>query len=246
VDWGSKPLIKAGRLFPHSTKYLDPEGRYRAGFAAPWRRAAAASIDWTLCYVAFLLVSIPLGAVEALGAVSWEEGDLGGGPGHVLLLGTQVLTVVPVVAYFGLLLPTSHTFGMRALTLHVVSTKTGRAPSYAVAFIRGVATTVVAASFYLTYMVTSSFEKPRELDAASSHALTAAHVVFVVGAASALAMILTPMHRSILDRVFRTAVIDDPEALAPRMGPWGPLDAIDLSSGERSSATAAQVDARST
>jgi uncharacterized RDD family membrane protein YckC len=240
-----KPLIKTARSALSAT-YLDPEGRYRAEFAAPWRRAIAASIDWTLCYLAFLFVSIPLGVVEALGTVSWEEGDFGGSPGHVVVLAAQVLTVAPVVAYFGLLLPTSHTFGMRALSLHVVSTRTGRAPPYVVAFVRGVASTGVAVASYLTYMYATSFEKPRELDASSSRALTAAHIVFAVGAVSALAMIVTPKHRSILDRVFRTAVIDDPQALAPRMGPWGPLDAVDLSPRESSSAQAAHAHARST
>lgn len=192
-------------------------------------------IDWALCYVAFLLVSIPLGMVQALAAVSWAEGDLGGLPGHVLFVGTQVLTVVPVVAYFGLLLPTSQTFGMRALELHVVSTKTGRAPSYTAATIRGVVATAVAASFYVTYQVGSSFERPRNLDAASVYALHAAHVIAVVGGISALTMLLTPTRRSLVDRMFGTAVLDELEAVAPRMGPWGPLDTFDLSSRERSS-----------
>src|SRR6266498_4961005 len=82
---------------------IYPTGSYVAEFGLPWRRVAAAAIDWTLCYVGFVLVSIPLGAVEGLGAVSREEGDLGGVPGHVLVVVTQVLTVVPVIAYFGLL-----------------------------------------------------------------------------------------------------------------------------------------------
>jgi uncharacterized RDD family membrane protein YckC len=232
--------LKAARLLL-SAQYLDPEGRYRAEFAAPWRRAIAASIDWTLCYLAFLFVSIPLGVVQALGSVSSEAGDFGGSPGHVLVLVAQVLTLAPVVAYFGLLLPTSHTFGMRALSLHVVSTRTGWAPSYVVAFVRGLAATGVAVASYLTVMYATSFEKPRELDASSSRVLTAAHIVCAVGAVSTLAMILTPKHRSIVDRVFRTAVIDDPQALAPRMGPWGPLDAVDLSPRESSSAQAAKA-----
>lgn len=191
-------------------------------------------IDWALCYIAFLLVSIPLGMVQALGAISWAEGDLGGLPGHVLFVGTQVLTVVPVVAYFALLLPTSQTFGMRALELRVVSTKTGRAPSYTAATIRGVVATAVAASIYVTYQVASSFERPLNLDAASAYALHAAHVIAVVGGVSALTMLLTPTRRSLVDRMFGSAVLDELEAVAPRMGPWGPLDTFDLSSRERS------------
>jgi hypothetical protein len=224
-------LITLRRFLPSSRRYLDPTGRYVARFATPWRRAAAAAIDWALCYVAFLLVSIPLGTVQALGAVSWTEGDLGGLPGHVLFVVTQVLTVAPAVAYFGFLLPTSQTFGMRTLELHLVSTKTGRAPSYIAATIRGVAATALAASFYASYLVASSFDEPRNLDTASSYALDAAHVVVAFGLVSALTMLLT--RRSLVDRLFRTAVLDDLEAIAPRMGPWGPLDSFDLSARER-------------
>jgi uncharacterized RDD family membrane protein YckC len=224
------------RFLRGSTRYRDPTGRYVAAFADVWRRVAAATIDWALCYVVFLLVSIPLGMVQSVSAVSWREGDLGGLPGHVLFVVTQVLTVVPVVAYFGLLLPTSQTYGMRALELHVVSTKTGSAPSYLAATIRGVIATAVAASFYVTYQVATSFDKGRELDATSSRLLDGAHVLVIVGSASALLMMLTPTRRSLIDRLFGTAVIDELEAVAPRMGPWGPLDTFDLSARQRSSA----------
>jgi hypothetical protein len=54
-------------------RYADPEQRYTAGFGSPGRRAAAAAIDWTICVVAYLIVSIPLGGIEALGAVSWRD-----------------------------------------------------------------------------------------------------------------------------------------------------------------------------
>lgn len=233
-------MITRGRLLRGSTNYRDPTGRYVAAFADVWRRVVAAVVDWGLCYVAFLLVSIPLGMVQSIGAVSWREGDLGGLPGHVLFVVTQVLTVVPMVAYFGLLLPTSQTFGMRALELHVVSTKTGTAPSYLTAVIRGAIATAVAASFYVTYQVATSFEEGRELDTTSSLLLDAAHVLVIVGSASALLMMLTPTRRSLFDRLFGTAVIDELEAVTPHMGPWGPIDAFDLSSRARSAARHAE------
>lgn len=227
-------MITFGRLPRGGAQYGDPQGRYVASYAAPWRRFAAGAVDWTLCYVAFLVVSIPLGAVQALGSISWREGDLGGLPGHVLFVVTQVLTVVPVIAYFGLLLPTSQTLGMNALELRVVSTKTGRAPSNVRAILRGVVATAMAASFYATYLVATSFDEGRELDTTSSRILDASHALVLVGGASALAMMLTPTSRSLLDRLFGTAVIDDLEAVTPRMGPWGPLDTFDLSSRGRS------------
>jgi hypothetical protein len=115
-------------------RYADPTNRYLAGFASPWRRAAAAAIDWG---PGFLLVSIPLGTVQALGAISREEGDLAGRPGHVLVVAMQVLTVAPAVAYFAILLPTSQTFGMRMREIRTVSMSTGRGASYTAAIIRG-------------------------------------------------------------------------------------------------------------
>lgn len=227
-------MIAFGRLLRGNERYADPAGRYVAAHAAPWRRFAAGAIDWTLCYVAFLLVSIPLGAVQALGSVSWREGDFGGLPGHLLFVVTQVLTVVPVIAYFGLMLPTSQTLGMNVLELRAVSAKTGRAPSYVTATVRGLVATAIAASFYATYSVATSFDEGRELDAISSRILDAAHVLVVVGCVSAMTMMLLPTHRSLLDRGFGTAVIDELEAVTPRMGPWGPLDTFDLSARPRS------------
>jgi uncharacterized RDD family membrane protein YckC len=217
-------------LFPRRSRYQDPTGNYVAGYATPWRRGVAATLDWGLCYVAFLLVSIPLGAVEALGAVSWEEGDFGGWPGHIVVVVSQVLTVVPAVAYFAFYLPTSQTPGMGMMVdLRVVSMRTGRAPSRTAAILRGVVATAIAASFYLSYLSATSFNRPSHLSTAASFALSFSHVVFVVGTVSALVMIVTPTRRSIVDRVFGTAVLDDLEAVTPRIGPWGPIDEFDLS-----------------
>jgi uncharacterized RDD family membrane protein YckC len=227
-------LLEPKRLLA-SKPYWDPAGNYVARRAPPWRRAAAAAVDWMLCYVAFLLVSIPLGGLQALGATSWEEGDLGGWPGHVLFVVTQVLTVVPAVVYFALLLPTSHTLGMRALDIRVVSKKTGRAPSYFAAIPRAIAATALAASVYATLMVASAWSSPGDFDDASSYALAAARIGAAIAAASALVMIVTPARRSLVDRLFRTAVIDELEAIRPILGPWGPLQAFDLAARTRSS-----------
>lgn len=218
----------AGLIRPRQ-RYADPTNRYTASFGSPWRRTTAAAIDWGLCLVAYLLVSIPLGAVQALGAISQREGDLSGLPGHVLVIATQVLTAAPAVVYFGLLLPTSHTLGMRARGLRVVAVHTGRAPPYAAAFVRGATATAMAAAVYAVFLVTTSFDRPEHLDSASRIALHAAYIVASAAGLSALAMILTPTHRSGLDRLFGTAVLDEVEAVAPVMGPWGPLDAFDLS-----------------
>jgi uncharacterized RDD family membrane protein YckC len=211
------------------THFSDPANRYVARFASPWRRAAAAAIDWTLCYLLFLLVAIPLGMLQSLGRISWEAGDFGGEPGHVLFVLAQVLTVVPIVAYWVVLLPTSQTFGMRATGTRIVSVMTGRGPAYRLALMRGAISTVLAAAFYAVYSNVTAFDKGEELDSTSQLLLDGSYVLVGIGCLSALVMLVTPERRSLVDRVFGTAVLDELEATAPRMGPWGPLDAFDTS-----------------
>ncbi len=219
--------------FIPSVLYADPTNRYVAGFGPPWRRAVAAVVDWALVYVAFLLVSIPLGTLQALGVVSLEDGDLGGIPGGILVVVTQLLIPAPAVAYFAFLLPTSQTLGMRLSDVRIVSSKTGRGPSFAVALIRGVVSTVLAAAVYIVVQYSTSFDKPSHLDSTSRYILDASYVLAAVAVVSALMMIVTPTHRSLTDRLFGTAVLDDLEAVDPHMGPWGPVDAFDLSNERR-------------
>jgi uncharacterized RDD family membrane protein YckC len=207
--------------------YEDPTHRYVARFATPWRRTAAAAIDWGLCFVAFLIVSIPLGIVQSVGTISREDDDLGGVPGHVIEVATQLATVVPVVAYFALLWPTSQTFGMRATDLRTVSIRTGRGPSYLAAGIRAVLATVIAAAVYAVYLNSTDYGTSRELDDTSKFLLDIAYGIAAVGGISALVMLVTRTRRSLLDRLFGTVVLDDLEPTAPRSGPWGTLDAFD-------------------
>jgi uncharacterized RDD family membrane protein YckC len=210
-----------------ATRFVDPANRYFARYASPWRRAAAATVDWALCLLLWVLVSIPLGMVQELGQVSWEARDLGGTPGHILVLVAQVLTLVPVVAYWALLLPTSQTFGMRLTGLRVVSTTTGRGISYVRAVVRSLVTTGLAIAVYIVLLVTTSFDKDQELDDTSTKVLDVSYALAAIAALSALTMIL--MRRSLVDRVFGTAVVDELEAIDPHMGPWGPIDAFDTS-----------------
>jgi uncharacterized RDD family membrane protein YckC len=212
-----------------AARFTDPANRYLARFASPWRRAAAATVDWGLCFLAWVLVSIPLGIVQALGQLSWEEGDLGGGPGHVLFFTAQALTLVPVVAYFAFLWPTSQTLGMRLTGLRAVSTQTGRGISYPCAVLRAVVGTALAAAVYVVFLDSTSFDKGQELDHTSTMILDVSYAVAAVGAVSALTMILSRTRRSLLDRLFGTAVLDELEPITPHMGPWGPMDAFDTS-----------------
>lgn len=210
-------------------RYTDPANRYLADFAYPWRRAAAAAVDWALCYVIFLLVSIPLGMLQTLGTISREGGDLGGVPGHVLQVVAQMLIVVPVVAYWAVLLPTSQTYGMRLMDVRLVSMRSGRGLSYVVAIVRAVVATVMGAAFYAVYLNSTAFDKGDELDGTSLLLLDIAYVLVGVGCASALVMLVSRSSRSLIDRLFGTAVVDNLDATSPRLGPWGPLDAFDTS-----------------
>lgn len=208
--------------------YADPANRYFARFANPWRRGVAAAIDWALCYGLFVLVSIPLGMVQTLGTISREAGDFGGVPGYGLQIGAQVLIVLAVVAYWAILLPTSHTFGMRVMDIRIVSMRTGRGPSYVAALVRGLVATVMAAATYAVYLDrTTVNDLGEELDTTSQLLLDASYVLFGLGALSALIMLATARHRSLLDRVFGTAVLDELEPTVAHMGPWGPVDAFD-------------------
>jgi len=214
-------------------RYADPEQRYTAGFGSPRRRGTAAAIDWTVCLVAYLIVSIPLGGIQALGAVSWRENDLGGLPGEMVTIAAQGLTAVPAVAYFAFFLPSSHTLGMRARDIRMISLRTGRAPSYVVSAVRAVLTVALAAAVYVLVQRATSVQDKGHLDHSSWIALQVAYVLASGAALSALLTSLTPSHRNLFDRVFGTAVVDELEAVVPQMGPWGPLNSFDLSYGER-------------
>lgn len=208
-------------------RYADPTLRYTAGFGSPWRRASAAAIDWALCVVAYLVLSIPLGAVQALVAVSWREGDLGGLPGHVLVIGTQILTVAPTIAYFAFLLPTSHTLGMRARDIRIVSLRTGRAPSLRATFVRALLATVVAAAVYAVLSVATSVQGT-DFNRTAMYELDVAYGIAAAAGVSVLLMAFSPTHRNVVDRLFGTAVVDELEAVVPVLGPWGPLNSFDL------------------
>jgi hypothetical protein len=210
-------------------RYADPEQRYTAGFGSPWRRGTAAAIDWTICLVGYLIASIPLGGIQALGAVSWREHDFGGVPGEVLVYIAEIGTVLPAVAYFTFLWPTSHTFGMRARDIRLVLLRSGRAPSYLASFVRAVLTVATAAAVYVMFGRATSTQGTGHLDHTSWIALQVAYVLSLGAALSLLVTVLTRSHRNLVDRLFGTAAVDELEAVVPQMGPWGPLNRFDLS-----------------
>lgn len=186
-------------------------------------------MDWGICYFAYLIVSIPLGVVQALGASSIEDADLGGVPGRIAVGVAQALLLSPLVAYFAALLPTSQTFGMRVMDIRTVSLRTGRGLRRRTALVRAVLASVMAAAVYVVFHVETSFEQRDDLDSVSAFVLQASYIVAGVGALSALLMLMAPSRRSLFDRVFGTAVLDDLEPVVAVRGPWGPLNVFDTS-----------------
>jgi uncharacterized RDD family membrane protein YckC len=212
-----------------SGQYADPASRYVATFATPWRRAGAAAVDWTLCYLLLLFVSIPLGMVQNVAQVSWEAGDFGGDPGHFVFVAAQWLTITPILAYWLFLLPTSQTYGMRFTDLRVVAAKTGKGISYLRAAVRSAVATTFAVAFYAVFMQRAPLGREGQLDDTSRLILDGSYVLAALGVVSATVMVVSRSRRSLLDRLFGTVALDELEAVAPRMGPWGPLDAFDTS-----------------
>jgi uncharacterized RDD family membrane protein YckC len=147
----------------------------------------------------------------------------------VLVYAAQVLTAAPAVAYFAMILPSSHTLGMRARDIRLISLRTGRAPSYAVSFVRAVLTVAVAAAVYVRFERWTSVQDNGDLDHTSWIALQVAYVLAAGAGLSALLTTFTRSHRNLFDRIFGTAVVDELEAVVPVMGPWGPLNTFDLS-----------------
>ena len=210
-------------------RYADPDNRYFARFGSPLRRAGAATVDWGLCFALFVLASIPLGMVQTVGRVSWDAGDFGGTPGHIVVLVAQALVVVPILAYWTLLLPTSQTYGMRLADIRLITLRTGNGLSYPAAAVRSVIALATAAAVYAVFLDVTAWDEETRLDETSAFLLDASYVVAGIGCVSALLMLVSRKHRSLFDRLFGTAVVEELEATTPHFGPWGPVDAFDTS-----------------
>lgn len=212
--------------------FLAPDARYSARFAAPWRRTAAAAIDWTLCLTAFLIVSIPLGAVQALGAViaGDEGGGISGVVGRAVELLAQAGTLAPAVAYIAVLSATSQTAGMRALDIHLVTEADGRAPRLLWrSLARGLVATFFAAAVYITWLSLIGDDPIGGFSHRDMLVIDAARAICVAAILGKALLLLDSRRRSAQDLMFGTVVIDEVvPAVQHRPGPWGPLDQIDL------------------
>lgn len=200
--------------------YKPADGTYRAVAAPLWRRAAASAIDWILVFVAFLIVSIPLGMIETLGEA------IGGFWGDALVYLVDALALGVVVAYFGYFLSTGHTMGMRAFDIHVFSHATGREPYLA----RAVARSLLSLAFFLATF--KAYTLIRGWHGEDGNTLTdseetwrdLAATVSTVALLGGLWKIVDPGGRTLWDRLTGLVVVEDvvPTSMPGRLwSPWG-------------------------
>jgi uncharacterized RDD family membrane protein YckC len=208
-----------GRALRSAPGYQPADGTYRATTAPLSRRVAASAIDWSLAFVCFLLVSIPLGVLETLGDA------VGGAPGFVLALLANGLALGIVVAYFGYFLSTGHTMGMRAFDIHVFAYGSGREPHP----VRAVARALLSILFFLAtlkaYSLIRGFHGPEGLSATDQNWRDAAVTIACVAFLGGIWKIVDPEGRSLWDRLTGLVVVEDvvpanmPERLWSRWNP---------------------------
>jgi RDD family len=166
------------------------------------RRIGAAVIDWTICLVAYLVVSIPLGLIEGFGFVLTSESSTAG-PGRVVTWLAQAAVLLPAFLYFTLGLKEGHTLGMAAFDFKTLDVRTGRPPGIARSLLRSLLSVVFGVAVYAAYMGHSAEHT------GWSHHVRAIYTLAVIGAAIvALDKAFIPLHssgRSLTDRVFRLA-----------------------------------------
>jgi uncharacterized RDD family membrane protein YckC len=198
--------------------YVPADGSYRAVTAPLWRRVVASGIDWVLAFVAFLLLSIPFGVLQALGdAIAGRIGDA------VVVL-AEALTLGVVVAYFAYFLSTGSTLGMRAMDIHVFAYGTGREAHLA----RALARSLLALGFFFAtitaYRLIRGYHGPDGLSDREELLRNVSLAVTLTALAGQLWKLLDPDGRTLWDRVTGLVVVEDlvPTGMPDRLWtPWG-------------------------
>jgi uncharacterized RDD family membrane protein YckC len=178
----------------------------------------ASAIDWILVFVAFLIVSIPLGMIETLGRT------IGGLFGDAVVYLVDALALGVVVAYFGYFLSTGHTMGMRALDIHVFSHAIGREPHV----VRALARSLLSLAFFLAtfkaYTLIRGFHGNEGLTDREEAWRDLAVTVSTVALVGGLWKIADPEGRTLWDRLTGLVVVEDvvPTSMPGRLwSPWG-------------------------
>jgi uncharacterized RDD family membrane protein YckC len=198
-------------------EYRPPDGSYRATAAPLGRRVIAGTVDWTIVTVAYLIVDIPLGVVQATGA------EIGGIVEIVLVVLTQTAALAVVAGYFAFFFATGHTLGMRAVDLHVVGAQNGQSPTLTRTAARGVLAVVffLATSTAYTFVL-GTYDTPLSTFHQVSRA--ASITVTCIALFGHLWQLRDRDARSLWDRLAGLAVIEDmvPATMPDRLwSPWG-------------------------
>jgi hypothetical protein len=182
------------------------------------RRIGAAAVDWTICVVAYVVVSIPLGALEGLGSNLRSVSSTNAlGDGVVAL--AQSATVLPIILYFTLGLREGHTLGMAAFDFKTLDSRNGKPPGTIRSLLRSLLSVVFGFAVFAAYMGHSA-----------DHSGWARHVAVIYSAALVVAgfvvldKVFVPAHRSgraLTDRLFRVVRVTGAAGDTDRgLGEW--------------------------
>jgi hypothetical protein len=190
--------------------WVSPDGSETARFARLRRRALAGAIDWTVCAVVYLIVSIPAGMVQILG--SWAVVEGGGTFGRVLVVLSQVLIAAAVVAYLALGLWTGQTLGMRAVEVHTRVSGTGLPPGPARSVARALLGVVFALAVVNAYFGLRGDAPVQGLSDVEEMVFDVALVVASVAILGKLWALVDSEGQTVWDRLFGLVALEDLDA----------------------------------
>jgi len=181
---------------------LTRDGTTTATPAEIRRRIGAAAIDWTICVVAYIVVSIPLGLIEGFGFALSSVSSTAG-PGRVVTWLAQAAVLLPTLLYFTFGLKEGHTLGMAAFDFKTLDAQSGRPPGIARSLFRSLVSVVLGVAVFAAYMGHSAEHT------GWSHHVHLIYTLAVIGAAVvAVDKAFVPLHssgRSLTDRLFGLA-----------------------------------------
>jgi hypothetical protein len=164
------------------------------------RRIGAALVDWTICVVAYIVVSIPLGLIEGFGFALRTESSTAT-PGRVLTLFAQIAVLLPTLLYFTLGLREGHTLGMAAFDFKTLDARDGKPPGVVRSLLRSLVSVVFGVAVFIAYMGHSA-----EHTYWSQYEKKLYVLALVVTGIVAVDKAFVPVHRSgraLTDRLFR-------------------------------------------
>ena len=189
--------------------YVTPDGAYSGTYPSLRRRVAAGAIDWTLCYVLYLLVSIPVGMVQDVARVSWEAGDLGGLPGQIVFHALQPVVLAPIGVYFALFWRTGSTLGMRAADIELLCAGSGEQPGLRRTIPRAVLAVVLGSATYVAFVFVTGEPPLGGYTDAARVAIAVSVALFVTAVLAKLWIVLDARRQTLFDKLFGLVYVED-------------------------------------